>query len=134
MNDSIFLKPVYSLEIENLLISLKNNCSFCDQELTNHILVNTAAFIAEPLSIIFNKCFEIEIFPISFKKCLITPTFKSGDKKCIGNITGLFLYLFQSVKFLKNVSNPVFFSFLITAHFSLKISLVFYQVNRPMML
>lgn len=70
MNDSIFFKPVDSLEIENLLTSLKKNCSFFDQRITNHILIKSATFIAEPLSIIFNKCFEIGTFPTSLKKCL----------------------------------------------------------------
>jgi len=88
-------------------------------------LIKSPVFITEHLSIIFNKCFEIGIFPTSFKNCLITPIFKSGDKKYIV-ITDFFLYHhFQSVEFLKNVPNPIFFSFLIIIIVSLKISLVF---------
>lgn len=87
MNDSIFIEPVDSLEIENLLIGKKKKIFFFDQGITNHILIKSAVFITEHFSIIFNKCFEIGIFPTYI------PIFKSGDKKYIANYRLIILSL-----------------------------------------
>lgn len=78
MNNSIFLKPVDSVEIENLVIGKKKVVLFFVLGITNHILKKFSDFMVEPLSIIFNTFFEIGIFPTSLKKCLIAPIFKSG--------------------------------------------------------
>ena len=103
INDSIFLKPISSDEINKLLVKIKDSNYFYENGLTNYILKKVAKSISLPLSIIYNKSLLTGIYPSAFKKCIVIPLFKAGDKLSCGNYRPITLSLTLSKVFEKAI-------------------------------
>jgi len=81
--DSIFLRPIESSEIINLINKCKNYNSFYSNYLTNNILKMTANSISFPLPLIFKICIKKGQFPNSFKESNVISIFKNvARNKC----------------------------------------------------
>ena len=79
-NNSIFLKPITSAELQNYINSLKPTQSCGVDNISNKVLKEIGQFILLPLLRIFNLSLSCGSFPDLMKIAKITPIFKSGDK------------------------------------------------------
>jgi hypothetical protein len=78
--NSFFMHPTSSDEVLLTIKNLKSSSSRGVDMLDNICLKNICEFIAKPLSLLFNKCFELGHFPSHFKIAKIVPLYKSGDR------------------------------------------------------
>lgn len=84
-SNSIFLSNITKEEIKRHILSCKENTSFYNCNLSNHILKQIVDYILVPLEHIFNLSISLGIFPNLFKHTLVVPLFKQGDKKHCSN-------------------------------------------------
>ena len=83
--DSFFLFPTTTVEIENEIIGLNANKSTGPYSIPVAILKAAKHVISAPLEIIFNASFSTEIVPDLFKTAKVTPVFKKGVQTSLNN-------------------------------------------------
>ena len=76
---TMYLNPITSIEITNLIKSLPPKTSSGYDNISNKLLKKLAPVLAEPLSIIFNKSLTEGTFPERMKLADIVPLFKAKD-------------------------------------------------------
>lgn len=81
LQNSFFLFPTNELEIIQTIKELKSNSAPGINNISNSCLKKIAHYVAKPINIIINKCFEEGFFPDEFKIAKIVPLYKSGDAK-----------------------------------------------------
>jgi len=84
-------KPLSEKEIYDSLCSLKNNKSPGEDGLSSEFLKSTRQYITSTLTKLFNKVYEMGVFPQQWGKSIICPLFKAGDKNNTGNYRGISL-------------------------------------------
>ena len=84
IRNSIFLNPVTSHTINELISKLKNKSAGPDQ-IPAYILKLTKYIISPVLAALFNDCFKCGKFPDIFKEARIIPLFKGGDSTQVTN-------------------------------------------------
>ena len=77
---TLFLGPVDTVEVRDILRGLSNSTALDVFDLSNKTIKQLSEGIALPLSIIINKCFEIGEFPRKLKLSRVIPIHKKGDK------------------------------------------------------
>ena len=77
--NSLFLSPVTTTEVNDIILNLKNTSPLDHRELPIEIIKKIAPFITTPLTHLFNQSFITGIVPKAMKIATITPIFKSGD-------------------------------------------------------
>lgn len=70
-----------SMEISNIIMKLKNNCSPGHDGIQVKVLKIISHFISVPLSYLINLSFDSAIFPDYLKTAVITPIYKGKGKK-----------------------------------------------------
>ena len=83
--DSFFLFPTTTVEIENEIIALNANKSTRPYSIPVAILKATKHVISAPLEIIVNASYSIGIVPDLFKIAKVTPVFKKGVQTSLNN-------------------------------------------------
>ena len=83
--DSFFLFPTTTVEIENEIIVLNANKSTGPYSIPVAILKATKHVISAPLEIIVNASYSIGIVPDLFKIAKVTPVFKKGVQTSLNN-------------------------------------------------
>lgn len=83
--NTIFLKPVDSLEIEKYIHELNINTAAGLDNLTPKILREINEYISPILANIINTSFLSGICPDHFKISYVTPVYKTGDKSSLSN-------------------------------------------------
>ena len=76
---SMYLKPVTSYEIANIIKSLKTKNTMDVNHLNTKIIQSTANYICEPLTTIINSCFEQGVIPDRMKMAKVIPVYKNGN-------------------------------------------------------
>ena len=84
VSNTIFLEPVTSYEIQNLVMSLKNGAPGYD-EIKSDILKLSLQHIGEPLAHMCNMSLIQGIFPQELKLANVLPLYKCGDPQLFNN-------------------------------------------------
>ena len=84
-NKSMFLCPVKTIEIYNLITNLNSNKSVPSSCAAIKFLKLASVVVAPILTKIFNLCFTQGVFPCLFKRAEIIPIFKNGSKTLVSN-------------------------------------------------
>lgn len=79
LDKSIRLKKISLVEIKEVIKSLKNKHSSGYDEISNHIIKQTAEEIIEPLTHIIDNSLKHGIFPDKLKIAIVKPIHKKGD-------------------------------------------------------
>ena len=96
--DSFFLFPTTTVEIENEIIVLNANKSTGPYSIPVAILKATKHVISAPLEIIVNASYSIGIVPDLFKIAKVTPVFKKGVQTGLNNYCPIsILYIFNKL-------------------------------------
>ena len=82
---SFFMMPTNTMEVSELLKSLKPKNSTGHDGLSSKLIKTLSSAISCPISIIINKSFETGVVPNSMKIAKIIPIFKAKDKTEMGN-------------------------------------------------
>lgn len=93
---TIFMTPTCSLEIQNIINTLKNNNSSGIDLIKIKTLKEIAKYIAEPLAHIINRTISTGIFPEVLKRAVVTPCFKNGSKNDVNN--------YRPISIISNIS------------------------------
>lgn len=72
-------------EVEQIIMSLKNDSATGWDGISNKILKRFRQNFVPPLTFIFQKCLSEGIFPKCLKKAVVVPVFKAGNKDQISN-------------------------------------------------
>lgn len=99
--------PFSENEIVHMLKSLDINKNGGPDAIPNIFLKSTAAYIAKPLKIIFNKSLISGVFPNEFKMANVTPIFKKGEKQQISNYRPISMLNTISLVFEKLVAKRI---------------------------
>ena len=78
-NATIYNITTNPLEVYKTLNKLKPGKATGPDNISNRILTETSSALAEPLSILFNKCIAKGTFPDAWKQANVIPLFKKGD-------------------------------------------------------
>lgn len=102
MNDSIYLNPVTTTEIINVIQNLKQSNSVGPDDISIKIIKKCAHQLAEPLCHIINTCFQDGMYPNMLKLSKILPLYKKGDHKLLSNyrpiaILSVFSKIFEKI-------------------------------------
>ena len=82
---SFCLLPVTPLEVESIVVGLKQSHSHGDDEISNYLLKRVIHVISAPLSHIISVSFATGIFPHKLKTAVVKPLFKGGDRANVSN-------------------------------------------------
>lgn len=82
---SLFLDPVDSDEILNIINSLQSNKAAGYDEISPKVIKATAYMLARPLANIFNMSLTTGVFPDGLKIAKVSPIFKANDKLQVSN-------------------------------------------------
>ena len=82
--ESIYLEPVTSVEIDQIIKDLKNGASGCD-DITAFVLKDTRQSINIPVCYLCNLSLSEGVFPNELKLANVLPLFKSGDPMLFNN-------------------------------------------------
>ena len=82
--NSFWLEPIYPVEIESLILNLKNSKQDINS-LSVSILKENSSFVSTILCDLFNYCFQKGLFPDSLKVATIIPIHKKGHNSIISN-------------------------------------------------
>ena len=85
LSSSLFLNPITSNKIFNLIRSLKDTKSCGYNNIFSYFLRIAANVLATPLSFLHNCSFQLGIFPDCLKIAKVLPIYKSGEKSEICN-------------------------------------------------
>lgn len=81
---TIYLQPVRSRELEDILKSMKKSAAGMDL-ITFQIFQKIYPIISSHLLYLFNQCFEFGVYPNCLKSALVIPLYKGGDKEDMNN-------------------------------------------------
>ena len=77
---SMFLKPVTSYEVYDVIRNINSNKACGYDEISPKAIKSVADILCTPLCNIFNLSFEQGVFPDLMKIARVIPVFKKGDK------------------------------------------------------
>lgn len=77
---SFFLEPTNVVEVENIIMSLKDDSAPGLDGITNKMLKKIKKYIVVPLTAIYNLSLSEGVFPNEWKMASVTPIHKSGDR------------------------------------------------------
>ena len=84
LQNSIFIEPVYSLEIGKIIMSLKSSSPGWD-DISAVAVKNTHQYLAGPLAYIFNLSFTHGTFPQELKIAKVVPLYKGENNGLVKN-------------------------------------------------
>jgi hypothetical protein len=82
---SFFLQPTSTEEITDIVHNLKSNKASGPDGLAPKVLKHIIPCLVAPLTLLFNKSFELGVFPNELKIAKISPIFKGEDKELVMN-------------------------------------------------
>ena len=82
LSSSIYLSPISSLEIENIIKKLDDHKS---NDLSPKVLKQLLIPFSRSLIYLFNSCMLTGVFPDELKVAKVTPLFKNGNKSDMSN-------------------------------------------------
>lgn len=85
LQNSFYLNPVTSYEIENEILNLNCTKSTGPFSIPINILKIVKTFVSKPLEVIFNISFQTGIVPDKFELARVIPVFKDGSKIQLSN-------------------------------------------------
>ena len=106
VNESIFLTPVTTMELEKKLLNLKNSATGWD-EINTMFLKTSLNYIRDPLCHICNMSLEEGIFPSKLKIANVLPLFKAEEHSQFNNYRPVSLLCILSKVFEKIMYNQV---------------------------
>ena len=84
-HNSIESINVNETEIVDIIKTLNTNKASGLDEISHHMLKNTAQSVCKPLAILFNMSLSCCIFPSKWKQARVMPIFKKGDANMVSN-------------------------------------------------
>ena len=94
---SIYLSPTNHVQIVSLINPLKLNKAPGHDDIPPYFLKLASNIITYPLSIIFNFCLSLGIFPQRLKTAKVIPIYKCGPADALGNYRPIFFSLHSQV-------------------------------------
>lgn len=85
IQNTFFLNPVDSEEINKIIRNLKNKTSFGIDEIPPILIKKNADFLTEPYTTLVNQSFSEGIFPDALKISVIKPVHKKGETTDMNN-------------------------------------------------
>ena len=76
---NMYLHPVTSYELENIIDKLLNKTSSGWDGISNKLVKSLKYQITEPLAICINRSFTEGVYPDCLKLAYVSPLFKSGN-------------------------------------------------------
>ena len=110
---SIFIKPVSSIEIENIVYNCDSKYSTDSHDFNFFLIRNIILSISNILSILFNKCIENGVYPDVLKTSKVIILYKKGNKNDCSNYRPISLTS-QFSKIFEKILKVRMFSFLDT--------------------
>ena len=101
---SMGLLPTDEVEIESLIINLRQNCAMGWDGISSEFLKKYKDVLVSPLTFVCNLALEMGIFPTAFKTAIIHPIYKSGDRNIVTNYRPIAILSSMS-KVLEKVMN-----------------------------
>jgi hypothetical protein len=86
-----------SIEIENIIESLKSSHTHGYDEISKIILKACKVFVSVPLSYLCNRALFEGIFPDRLKYATIAPVYKKGDRNILSNYSISILMSFNKI-------------------------------------
>jgi len=83
--NTMFLKPVTTYEIKNIILELHGNKSPGHDGFSAKVIKVVGEYICEPLCFICNLSFTTGCFPSSLKLAKVIPLFKTENRKSVSN-------------------------------------------------
>ena len=105
VSESFHWLPVTPLEIEDMLRSSDQKKACGHDNLPVKLLVDSAQYISNPLSYIFNLSLQLGQFPDLLKVAKVSPVYKKGDREQPGNYRPISVLPVLSKIFEKLVNN-----------------------------
>lgn len=102
--NSLVLQEVDSVEIEAIIMRLKNNSAPGWDNIPNDILKSSARTLIPPITHLCNLCLTSGTFPNSLKRAIVIPIHKGGDGDSVNNYRPISL-LNSLSKILEKVLN-----------------------------
>ena len=108
---TLYLRPTTTMELEKIIMSLRNKTSTGFDEISNTMLKWLCPSIVFPLTIVFNKSLEEGVFPDQMKLSDVIPLYKNKDRYLCNNYHPISLLLTIS-KILEKVLYKRVYNFL----------------------
>ena len=107
--NSIFLEPINSSHVLEIVQKLKPKTSFGHDEIPTKIIKETIVHILEPLTHILNRSLDTGIIPSELKIAKVIPIYKASNNNLLKNYRPIsllpaFSKLFEKVMFIKIMS------------------------------
>ena len=112
---TIFLTPVTTVELEQIIKNLKPKLSSGLDDINNKIIKELKEYIIPPLSIIFNKSLVEGVFPDKMKEAKVVPLYKAKERDLATNYRPISLLLTLS-KLLEKIMYSRVYNFLIATN------------------
>ena len=97
--DSFFINPTTEEEVKSIIEKLKNRKAIGPFSINTKILKICKNELSRPLSQLFNKSFQMGIFPSQCKLANVIPIFKNGNKAELNN--------YRPISLLSNISKII---------------------------
>ena len=101
-------KEITTEETNKALDKLKSNKSPGEDEIITEVLKSSKGNIMPYLKHLFNKIFELGIFPLQWGLATIIPIYKKGDKELCGNYRGISLLSVTSKVFSSIINTRLY--------------------------
>ena len=116
----MLLNPTSAFEICYIINQLNTNKSCSSDGIEAKLIVLASKVLSPVLAILFNLCFDFEIFPTCLKTVKVVPVHKAGDKNEVTYLQTYFniVDFFYNFRKVSSYSDTFFFkmSFCINAY------------------
>ena len=108
VSDDYLDEEITKGEVNNAMDRLKKNKAPGDDEVTAELLLLSKDKIFPYLCKLFNKIFELGVFPISWGIAIVIPLYKKGDRDICNNYRGISLLSVTSKIYTSIINNRLY--------------------------
>lgn len=83
--NSFFMLSISNQDVSDAICHLKNSSSLDFYGLNSYMVKSSAEFLIEPLTLLYNKCIDVGIWPEPLKITKVSPLYKKGNRDTVDN-------------------------------------------------